>query len=91
VSANRHRIGGKIEDAANACDDCRQTPEIWKAYGGPQAVFLNGIDDQHPVLAANRDRAGIPAARHRLDAWYRPRLQERQNRFPVVGKLVAEL
>src|SRR6185369_6553427 len=43
------------------------------------------------ALAADRDRAGIPAVRHRLDTWDCPRAEERQNGAPIVGRAVAQL
>ena len=91
MSADRHGIGGKIEDAANARDDRRQMPESRKANGRPEAVSLRRFDDQYTVLVADRDRAHIPAARHRLDARDGSRAKERQDGVPVVGRPVAEL
>ena len=91
MSADRHGIGGKIEDAANARDDRRQMPEGRKANRGLEAVSLRRFDDQYTMLVADRDRAHIPAARDRLDARDGSRAKERQDGVPVVGRSEAEL
>src|SRR2546430_7952496 len=91
MSANCQRSGGKVEGGANACGNRRQTLEIWKANGCPEAVSLRGLDDQYTAFVGDRDRACIPAARHRLDAGDCPRAKERQNSLPVVGRPIAKL
>jgi hypothetical protein len=45
MSVYCQRVGGEIEDAANACDNRWQIPEIWKANDCLEAVSLGGFDD----------------------------------------------
>ena len=90
MRADRQRIGGQIEDTANARDHRRQAPEIWQANGCLEDVALAGSTTNDAALVADRDRAGISAARDHLDAWDGARSKERQDGIPVVGRPVAQ-
>src|ERR1700722_18388671 len=90
MRSNRHRVGGKVEDAPDPCDDRRQSPEIWEADDGLEAIPLRRFDDQHTVFAADRNRASVTVARYGFHARDGSGVQESQDGAPVIGQPVAE-
>ena len=91
VFSNHRRIGAEIEHATYAFDDEQQGARIREANFQPERRA--GLGPGHvdgTVRAINGDRSPIPRLLDRFDAWRGPRLQECQDRRPVIRRTIGE-